>query len=487
MIFSSPRFLAFLLVLLALLGLRTSLRWRQLILGAASCLFYAAWDVRYLALLLGVSVVDYYAATQIHRATRENVRRGFLAASIISNLGLLAYFKYTNFLIGNFNVLFGSLGLYVEAAHILLPAGISFYTFKTMSYTIDVYRREIPPCRSWLSYATFVTFFPELIAGPIVRASVFLPQMDRDIGPTRGRLSLGTSIFLLGLVKKLVIADPIAAAIDPIFADVGAYGAPSLWIAVVGYTVQIYCDFSGYSDMAIGVAKMIGYDLPENFTMPYISTSITEFWRRWHITLSSWLRDYLYIPLGGNRLSSLRTYINLATTMLLGGLWHGASWNFVAWGALHGTALAGHRLLRSRPWWRPLPAVVAGPMTLLFVSLAWIPFRAATFGTTWLMLRRMFTWQSGLSWIPTSVLVGVGAMVLGHGVGRILERSRGPDAPAERALALIDARVHRDPISSWFIELRFRRITSIYVAVVVMFLVFFFAATGTSPFIYFQF
>jgi alginate O-acetyltransferase complex protein AlgI len=486
-IFSSARFLIFLVVLLAVLSLRLRLKVRLLILAAASCLFYAAWDVRYLALLLGVSVVDYYAAAKIHAATKQSVRGWFLAVSMVSNLSLLAYFKYTNFFIGNVNSLFGSFGVHIPSLHILLPAGISFYTFKTMSYTIDVYRREIPPCKSWLSYVTFVTFFPELIAGPIVRASVFLPQMDREIGPTRGRLSLGTSIFLLGMVKKLVIADPIAGAIDPVFADVGAYAGSTLWLAAIGYTIQIYCDFSGYSDMAIGVAKMIGYDLPENFAMPYLSTDITEFWRRWHITLSSWLRDYLYIPLGGNRKSPLRTYGNLAATMLLGGLWHGASWNFVAWGAVHGAALAGHRLLRGKSWWRPLPSFIAGPMTLLFVSLAWIPFRASTFGTTWTMLHRMFTWEGGLRWVPNAVFVGVAVMVIGHTIGRILERKDGPPSLVERALALVDARLHRDATSSWFVELRLERFASIYLAMLIVLTIFFFAATGTSPFIYFQF
>jgi alginate O-acetyltransferase complex protein AlgI len=483
-IFSSPRFLAFLVVLLALLALPIRLRAKLLVLAAASCLFYAAWDVRYLALLIGVSVVDYWAAAKIHASDRAGTRKAWLALSMVSNLTLLGYFKYTNFLIENVNGLFGA---HVPALRILLPAGISFYTFKTMSYTIDVYRKEIQPCRSWLDYVTFVTFFPELIAGPIVRASVFLPQMQREIGPTRARLSLGTSIFLFGLMKKLVIADPIASVVDPVFADVGAYSGASLWVAALGYAIQIYCDFSGYSDMAIGVAKMIGYDLPENFAMPYLSGDITEFWRRWHITLSSWLRDYLYIPLGGNRRGLGRTYVNLAATMLLGGLWHGSSWNFVVWGALHGVALAIHRWLTSHPSWRPLPNVVTGPFTFLFVILAWIPFRCTTFGSTFTMVKKMFTLQPGFHWVPSSVLIGAAVMVVAHVVGRHVEGHRETGGLFGSALARVDARLHRDAISSWFVELRFAKVASVYLALVWLLTIFFFAATGTSPFIYFQF
>ena len=237
----------------------------------------------------------------------------------------------------------------MAAANILLPAGISFYTFKSMSYTIDVFRGSLKPCRSWLDYATFITFFPELIAGPIVRGSVFLPQMDRVIGPTMDRVASGASMFLQGLVKKLFVADRMAVVADAVFATPGIFDTATTWCGVAAYTIQIYCDFSGYSDMAIGTARMIGYDLPENFNMPYLSTNITEFWRRWHMTLSTWLRDYLYIPLGGNRHGVLMTYRNLFLTMLLGGLWHGANWTFVIWGGLHGCALAVHKVWAKSP------------------------------------------------------------------------------------------------------------------------------------------
>ena len=341
MIFSSVRFFIFLAITLAILGLISRRDLKKRFLAVASCFFYAAWDWRYLGLLLVISVTDYFCAIQISETNMRKRRKAWLILSLVSNLGILGWFKYFNFFIENANALLAQFGVSISHLNILLPAGISFYTFKTLSYTIDVYRKEIEPCRSWLDYATFITFFPELIAGPIVRGSVFLPQMGRSIGPTKERLIVGFSIFLQGFTKKVFIADRLATVADPIFANPGLYSSFSVWLGVVAYSIQIFCDFSGYSDMAIGVAKMIGYDLPENFNMPYLSASITEFWRRWHMTLSSWLKDYLYIPLGGNRKGRARTYINLMLTMLLGGLWHGASWNFVLWGGAHGLALAG--------------------------------------------------------------------------------------------------------------------------------------------------
>ena len=331
MIFSSPRFLLFLFVLLLLLTPRWRLPVKLHILLVASCFFYAAWDYRYLALLLFVSAANYACGARIADSTGERQRKAWLWASVVVSIGTLGYFKYTGFFLDTLRPALALAGIPLPQLDILLPAGVSFYTFKTMSYTIDVYRRELSPCRSLTSYATYVTFFPELIAGPILRATVFLPQLGREIGPSAARLRRGFGIFLLGLTKKLRIADPMASVADPIFASPETYASLTLWMGVLAYTIQIYCDFSGYSDMAIGIAKMIGYDLPENFRMPYLARDVSDFWRRWHITLSTWLRDYLYIPLGGNRLGPGRTYVNLMATMLLGGLWHGSSWNFVLW------------------------------------------------------------------------------------------------------------------------------------------------------------
>jgi alginate O-acetyltransferase complex protein AlgI len=495
MIFSSPRFfifLATLLVLMALLGADRR-EFKKRLLGIASCLFYAAWDWRYLGLLLVSSVVDYFAATKISAASDRRIRKAWLTLSIVSNLSILGYFKYCNFFIDNLNSVGSVFGWHINPLHILLPAGISFYTFSTMSYTIDVYRNELKVCRSWLDYTTFITFFPELIAGPIVRGSVLLPQMNRDIGPTVERLKVGSSIFLVGLTKKVLIADRLAGIADPIFTDPSLYSGVSIWFGVLSYSLQIYCDFSGYSDMAIGTAKMIGYDLPENFRMPYSSMNITDFWRRWHITLSTWLRDYLYIPLGGNRVGTRRTYINLLLTMLLGGLWHGASWNFVLWGGLHGSALAVHKWVLSRrkayniPVLHPAGGVVS---TFLFVSLAWIPFRAASFGDTLLMVRKMFGLgdADGVIWIPHAFFWCLPLVLLGHMIGILIERDADKTRKVfRRGLTFCGLQLRSDPISGSYLVWNMPNLLSLYLLFLWVLVLFFFASTNTSPFIYFQF
>jgi alginate O-acetyltransferase complex protein AlgI len=475
---------------LAVLGPRDV---KKRFLAIASCFFYAAWDWRYLGLLLLISVIDYVCALRIHASGEMRTRRVWLSVSVVSNLGILAYFKYCNFFIDNFNQLFTWLGLRIPGADILLPVGISFYTFKTMSYTIDVYRRGLQPCRSWLDYATFITFFPELIAGPIVRGSVFLPQMSRDIGPTRSRLATGTSLFVLGLLKKIVIADRLATIADPIFASPEQYAPLTLWFGVLAYTLQIYCDFSGYSDMAIGTARMIGYDLPENFRMPYASLSITEFWRRWHMTLSAWLRDYLYIPLGGNRHGTRRTYVNLMLTMLLGGLWHGASWNFVLWGGLHGVALAVHKVwVKCRDGRPSLPTSLSWVLTFLFLMMSWVPFRAHTFETTSLMLRKMFLvgdLRGGL-WYPTWLWWLGGAVVLGHLIGLMQEKAEnGTRQPGilDHALDFVGFKVENTPISgAYFVPCRVT-VAGSYLISMALLILFYFAPMNVNPFIYFQF
>jgi alginate O-acetyltransferase complex protein AlgI len=489
MIFSSPRFLVFLLVVLVVLAIPFRHEPKKRVLFVASCSFYAAWDYRYLALLLLVSVIDYYCATRIAETDDRRTRGRWVTCSVASNLAILAYFKYYNFFVGNLNGVLASSGLRIPVLQILLPVGISFYTFKSMSYTIDVYRREIEPCRSLMDYATFVTFFPELIAGPIVRASIFLPQMTRRIGPTADRLSAGASLFLLGLTKKVVIADRVAAPVDQVFAQPALFSGRMLWLAVIGYGIQIYCDFSGYSDMAIGTAKMIGYDLPENFNMPYVARSITEFWRRWHITLSAWLRDYLYIPLGGNRKGEGRTYVNLMLTMLLGGLWHGASWNFVLWGGLHGGALAAHKLYRVNVGDRfRLPPGVTWVMTLLFVMLCWIPFRAARLGDTIQILRGMFTLSGGASLPADAVFVALGLVVPAHVIGLWLASAVGNERPLlQRVMRAASAELSCDPISSWYLRLGTRTVLGSFLVTLWLLLVLLSGETRSRPFIYFQF
>ena len=345
MVFTSFVFVKFFIAVLVLLALCRNRGQRQFTILCASIVFYGYWKVQYLLLLATPSVIDYICASRISAATDQRHRKAWLFFSIASNLGLLAYFKYTNFFVQSAARLIGHDWPMIN---ILLPVGISFYTFKTMSYTIDVYRGHIEPCRSWWKYAMFVTYFPELVAGPIVRASVFLPQMTRSLRPSWKRAFVGLQLIALGFSKKLLVADRLAGFVDSVFRYPHLYSTGTVWSAVVAYSLQIYCDFSGYSDIAIGTSRIIGFDLPENFNMPYLATSITEFWRRWHITLSQWLRDYLYIPLGGNRKGRARTYVNLTITMLLGGLWHGANWTFIVWGGLHGVGLALHKMWSSR-------------------------------------------------------------------------------------------------------------------------------------------
>src|SRR4029077_9007489 len=388
MVFTSFTFVEFFLIVLAVLAFCRT-RWqRQLAILLASLFFYGYWNSWYLFLLATPSVIDYYCALRISETQEEKRRKFWLTVSVVSNLALLGYFKYANFFVHTFGQL---LGRDVHVLNILLPVGISFYTFKTMSYTIDVYRRHIEPCHSCGKSAMFVTYFPELVAGPIVRASVFLPQMTRSLKPSWPRAVVGLQLVALGFSKKLLVADRLATFVDAGFAHPAIYSTGTIWSAVIAYSLQIYCDFSGYSDIAIGTSRIIGFDLPENFNMPYSATSITEFWRRWHITLSQWLRDYLYIPLGGNRKGKIRTYINLTLTMLLGGLWHGANWTFVAWGALHGLALAIHKLwmdgTKGRNW--KVPGFFGWAMTYVYVCFCWVLFRAQAFHAAMVVSRTM--------------------------------------------------------------------------------------------------
>ncbi len=481
MLFSSPRFLVFMAIVLALLSLPLGLRGKKNVLVIASSLFYAAWDWRYLGLLALISVIDYVCAEKIHATEANHTRKTWVVFSVVSNLAILAYFKYCNFFLDNLNNVFG---LHFPYQEILLPAGISFYTFKSMSYTIDVYRRHIKPCANYVDYAMFITFFPELIAGPIVRASVFLPQMARPPGPTWARLRVGLGFFALGMLKKRVIADHLAAFVDPIFAAPEVYSATSVWLAVLAYALQIYCDFSGYTDMAIGCAKMIGYDLPENFLMPYLSPNITVFWRRWHMTLSFWLRDYLYIPLGGNRKGVGRQYLNLFLTMLLGGLWHGASWNFILWGAMHGAALAFHKKWME---WFPkgaMPPFLGGILTFLFAVLLWIPFRAPDFATSVAIFTRLFTPDAGAFYVSPTVL-GLAALVgLGHALGWLVLRDR-PLAP--RILGFLGLRLETSQISGWSFSWAGGSARAWFFLTLFVFGVWWTAVLQSSPFIYFQF
>ena len=493
MAFSNPRFLLFLGLLLVLLQVLPGNTTKKRGLALASCLFYATWDWRYLGLLLLVSVIDYVASWRIYESSSPRLRRLWLWTSLGSNLGILAYFKYANFFLENTSGFLGMFGAQVPALNVLLPVGISFYTFKTMSYTVDVYRGELKPCASWLDYATFVTFFPELIAGPIVRASIFLPQLSRRIGPSVSRFAEGGSLFVLGLVKKLLIADQMAVVADAVFASPGTYSSPTVWCGLLAYGFQIYCDFSGYSDMAIGTAKMIGYDLPENFNMPYLATSISDFWRRWHMTLSHWLRDYLYVPLGGNRAGRLNTYRNLILTMLLGGLWHGASWNFVLWGGVHGLGLAAHKLWKEYTQGKKLMPDWAGlVLTFAFVTLAWVPFRSASWASTGVIFGKLlFIGKTdGVVWYPVWLGACLILIVLGHLIGSRLAGRRGGEVEEEGlggAFGILGCALVGNATSGPWIAMKRVTVGGFFALSLIILLIFLFAPMTSNPFIYFQF
>jgi alginate O-acetyltransferase complex protein AlgI len=347
-------------------------------------MFYAAWDWRFLGLILASTLIDYFVGLGLSRELRRKFRTALLLASLAGNLGILGFFKYWNFFAQSGGELFEWLGIPYHPwvlSSLVLPVGISFYTFQTLSYSIDVYRKKIKATRSLLDLALFVGFFPQLVAGPIVRASEFLPQLGRSQVFSQVASRRWLLLFLVGFFKKACIADNLAPIVDRYFAQPEAYTALAAWTAVLFFAVQIYCDFSGYSDMAIACAGLLGYRLGENFHAPYLASNISAFWRRWHISLSSWLRDYLYIPMGGNRGSRLTTYRNIMLTMIIGGLWHGARWNFVIWGALHAVALIAHKeWQRRRPAFgahRTWLAIAGAVATFWWVCVTWIFFRTA--------------------------------------------------------------------------------------------------------------
>jgi alginate O-acetyltransferase complex protein AlgI len=346
-----------------------------------SLFFYYKSSGVYFWILIFSSVVDYSLSRLIFVETQQFYRKFYLILSLLINLGMLAYFKYTNFFIDNYNSLFDGT---MKFEDIILPVGISFYTFQTLSYTIDVYRRELEPTKSFMDFLFFVSFFPQLVAGPIVRASDFIPQIYEKLKLTKEDFNRALFLIIGGLIKKAVISDYISSNfVDRVFDSPNSYTAFENLMASYGYAIQIYCDFSGYSDIAIGLALLMGFWLPDNFRTPYQSASITEFWRRWHISLSSWLRDYLYISLGGNRKGKIRTYFNLFMTMLLGGLWHGASWKFVVWGVLHGLALVVEKFFGQ---FIKLPKnvfvrIIQVILTFHFVVFCWLFFRAKDFAT----------------------------------------------------------------------------------------------------------
>jgi len=404
MLFNTFEYLGFFVLVLSvawmLFGL---LHLRLWFLLGASLYFYASNNGWQTYLILFTTTVDYLICLQLERAQNARYRKGLVLVSLVSNLGLLGWFKYSNFLGDSVTHLAAALGVKLSwvTLHVMLPVGISFYTFEALSYTMDVYRRKIPAERNWNRLAFLVTFFPHLIAGPIVRAADFFPQLGRR--PRLDRAGLESALYLVasGLLKKIVLADNLAPFADAAFTNPVGLGAVRTWIGVYAFAFQIFFDFSGYTDIALGCARLLGYQLPENFRRPYAATSITDFWRRWHMSLSTWLRDYLYVSLGGNRMPTrLGVYRNLMITMLLGGLWHGAAWTFAFWGFLHGLYLAFERALGLRTTEEgdresPLRSLVRRIIVFQLVTFTWIPFRAKNIHEMRLVLGEMFSTAPG--------------------------------------------------------------------------------------------
>jgi len=400
MLFNSEEFAVFFPIVFALY-LVLGHTGRNRLLLVASYVFYGWWDWRFLSLIVLSTLTDYVCGLEIGEAVDERKRKLFLTVSVCMNLGILGFFKYFDFFLENFKALLVSLGVQanLETLGIILPVGISFYTFQTMSYTIDIYRRELEPTRKFFDFALFVSFFPQLVAGPIERAKHLLPQI---LGPrivTLDKIHQGAYLILWGLFMKMFVADNLAKLVDPVFAAETPRSGVEVLLALYAFAFQIFCDFAGYSEIARGLAKCLGIDLMVNFNLPYFATNPSDFWRRWHISLSLWLRDYLYIPLGGSRHGTFMTYRNLSLTMLLGGLWHGAAWTFVFWGAYQGVLLVVHRL--AKPFldglpeirnqvWRTLWWFVKVAVFFQFVCIGWLLFRAQSMHQVGQMLHSIF-------------------------------------------------------------------------------------------------
>lgn len=468
--FTQLEFLCFLILVVSIAWTLRGCVARNAFLLLASYYFYAYWDIRFCGLLLLSTAVDFVVAKKIAASEVHSIRKRWLMCSLTVNLGMLGLFKYFNFFLETAEPLVRAIGLDASTLPIVLPVGISFFTFQTLSYTIDVYRRKMKPTSSVLDFALYVSFFPQLVAGPIVRAAHLLPQLAVTPNWNSKRMYNGAQQLLRGAVKKVLIADHLADLVDGVFAGPELYHPVTVWLAVLAYAGQIYYDFSGYSDMAIGIAKMLGYRFPVNFRHPYLSTSVSEFWRRWHITLSSWLRDYLFIPLGGSRGTTWNTNRNLLITMTLGGLWHGAAMTFMSWGVWHGIALIVARYSRLR-----LPRFAGWLATMSVVLFGWVLFRATSFENAMVVYRGMIgrttplavpgteLWSvaGAILWLPPLPLSALACMVVDHLVWRTHGR-----------------RWMRLPADRWF--------SPVATAMMIWALVLY-APRGFRPFVYFQF
>lgn len=417
--FNTVTFLIFFLGVSCILAIVKSWKFKKCIILVASILFYAAWNPLFVVLLIGSTLVDFFIGIRLFESSSRAARRRWVAASLVINLGLLSVFKYSQFLIDSFASFSSMLGFSFIPVDlgILLPVGISFYTFQTLSYTLDIYRKEIEPTRSILDYSVFVTYFPQLVAGPIVRASQFLPQLAAVPKVTMEHKYWGMLLFLTGLFCKVVLADyflaPVSDAVFSTTSDVGSIGA---WAGVLAFGGQIFFDFSGYSTCAIGLALIMGFALPDNFWAPYGAIGFRDFWRRWHISLSTWLRDYLYISLGGSKNSRITTYRNITITMLLGGLWHGASFMFIFWGALHACYLVLERLclnviprrVREALW----AQCVGWLITVVGIFVAWVPFRAESMTAVSELYSKLFFPTQGITQLSSDSLFMVFVLMI---------------------------------------------------------------------------
>jgi alginate O-acetyltransferase complex protein AlgI len=409
MVFNSNVFLfAFLPVVFTAFWLARTRRQRYVILTVSGYVFYGYWDWRFCFLLFFSSMVSFLSGLMIDRSDSRAVRRAWMIGSVAVDLGLLGFFKYYNFFVSNVARLAGTAPPLLD---VVLPIGISFYTFHTISYIVDVAAGRVRATHDFFEYLAYVSLFSQLVAGPIIRFREIEDDLERIDGPPReDHLARGVGFFITGLVKKAVIADSIASWIDPMLGLPHSLSVAGAWATALGYAFQLYYDFSGYSDMAVGLGLMFGLRIPQNFDSPYRALGIGDFWRRWHISLSRWLRDYLYVPLGGNRRGEVRTYVNLIVTMLLGGLWHGANWTFVVWGAYHGTLLAIGK--RAGPAFASVPAALRRAGTFLLVLFGWVIFRSTDLGMAGEWLGRMFGLGAGTGVVPASLVLWVIAGLL---------------------------------------------------------------------------
>jgi D-alanyl-lipoteichoic acid acyltransferase DltB (MBOAT superfamily) len=469
MLFSSGLFWFLFLLFLPIYAILKRSRMKMMLFVIAfSLYFYYKSSGLFFMLLIATSLIDWIISRAIWHTTGRKMRRALMWLSVIISISVLGYFKYANFLLWNWSELVGN---NFQPLDLILPVGISFYTFQSISYVVDVYKGRIEATKSWLEYLFFLSFFPALVAGPIVRADYFLPQLKKNIGATRNEIYGGLWLIIIGIVKKGIIADYIAQYNDLVFNNPGLYSGVESLMGVLGYTMQIYCDFSGYSDMAIGLAMIMGFNLGINFNSPYASLNLTDFWRRWHISLSSWLRDYVYIPLGGNRKGTVRTYLNNFLTMLIGGLWHGAAWKFVFWGAMHGIGLAIHKAFNpilKKIHNNAFTIFFSWLITFIYVSCLWLFFRAASFEDAITIIRSIFI-NFDIAYFPVFLSVRIEWVVM---VGILFIFHFIPQKFADKCMNVFIC-------SPWIIKL--------IVFIVVVQCMIEYMTSEVTPFIYFQF